>query len=780
MRLIFLFRRFVFAQVMLGIVAFCMAERNPGLLLMAGAIGALSWYVTEGPKGRPLPRWMINLGSMVAVLWLVFDLYWQEGHVIVAMGHFTMWLQILLLYTRKSNREYGQLLVLSLLLMIGASVLSVSMIYGALLAAYCVLSLVTLLLFHLKSTSDHVLEQNRKAALIPEQVVRPKSVVGRRHKWHFRFTALGLGLICGAVAVAVFVVMPRSEDSQLADRYGASVLPPRSGFSNEINLRAGPPGEGAKEPVLNLSLSMHDKVIGGENMPLLLRGAALDQYRRENSTWTRGVRVAKDDRHITIGDEGYELVELAPDTPQLHATATLRQTGHRTLFAVLPPTMIVSDNLHQGIFNPYDQILQTNEAVTGAVIYSFAWPLNPPDHLEEAYVTVFPPVERSRHRRYGPRRGPDDKPPPPPPRFDPAREYARGWPVQSKRVAKLAQSILDEAGLQRDPEALYTPDDDRIARALADHLRNHYAYSLENPATAKSDDPTIQFLFSLKEGHCELFASGLAALTRSIGMQSRVVTGYRASEYNHIGGYYVVRQSHAHAWAEINLGPEHGWITLDATPPDEVNAQHRNPRTWLTSIRELYEHIEFAWIKSVVAYDQRTREAVLTHLNESISYAAADRRSVIGQIVTFFRDLPQTWRLDRLGYTAAGIVLIFLGLAIASLVRLLILRRRRLVALQLQTLPRAQRRGLTRKLSFYLTMLEMLERNGYVRPSWQSPFSFAQELAEANPLRFDPVVALTEIFYEIRFGHRDLDGGRKQRIRAHLKHLEHALSARAT
>src|SRR3546814_7772307 len=59
--------------------------------------------------------------------------------------------------------------------------------------------------------------------------------------------------------------------------------------------------------------------------------------------------------------------------------------------------------------------------------------------------------------------------------------------------------------------------------------------------------------------------------------------------------------------------------------------------------------------------------------------------------------------------------------------------------------------------AFYLTMLDMLERYGYVRPSWQSPFSFAQELAQAQPLKFDPVIALTELFYEIRFGQRPIE-----------------------
>jgi hypothetical protein len=40
------------------------------------------------------------------------------------------------------------------------------------------------------------------------------------------------------------------------------------------------------------------------------------------------------------------------------------------------------------------------------------------------------------------------------------------------------------------------------------------------------------------------------------------------------------------------------------------------------------------------------------------------------------------------------------------------------------------------------------------------------------------VVSLTELFYEIRFGHRALDADRQQRIRSHLRQLEYTLSRR--
>lgn len=758
MRLNQRFRRLAFAQVLLGIVSFCIAEPNPGLLLVFGALAVLSWYVTEGPQGMPLPRWLINLTSLGAVAWLLLDLFKWHGHVVVAMGHFTIALQVLLLYAPKGNRDYAQLLVLSLMTMIGASILSVSMLYGVMLAAYCLLGLVTLLYFHLKVTWDHVTDATRAAAPAGQTVLPPKPLFGRGHQWHFRFQAAAIGFVCAAVAVAVFVATPRRAERTGGGDLDAPLVQKQTGFNTSVHLGAAPRDEGSKEPVLNMSIALHGEPIGGENFAWLLRGASLDTYKPDTHTWVRGFNVAAGDRPHDLPEEGRRFYVFSEDEAQYEARITLRQGGFRVLFTVFPTVHLRSENLTTLSFNPVDQQVSTTEAVPGAVIYSIRWPLTASGDLT--------PLAGVREEWT------------PAPR-DPPEDYARGWPVpaQERRFRAYTLEILRAKGLDRDPEALHTPQDAQIVQVLADHLRDNFTYSLDNPPIPPGSDPVVEFLFSQRKGHCELFASGLAAMARSIGIPARVITGYRASEYNRIGGYYVVRQSNAHAWTEVYTGPESGWRVVDATPPDAVQAEHRVERTWLTSLRELYEVIEYEWIRSVVAYDQRSRERVMTELKESIGHPN-DKSTWLGQVVAFFVNLRDIWNLDRVNYTLIFFIVILITVAVASLLRTMILRRKRLVALQLTVLPRSQRRGLASRLKFYLQMLDMLERHGYVRPSWQSPFGFAQELAEANPMKFDPVVALTEVFYEIRFGHRKLDEEKKQRVKAHLKQLEHALANR--
>lgn len=788
------FRKLVFTQVMLGIVASTMAERNPGLLLVTGAIGAMSWYVTEGPTGKALPRWLINLGALLAVFWLAMELVGRRVYVVAAMGHFTLLLQLLMLYSRKTNREYAQLLVLSLLQMIGASVLSVSMIYGAFLVVYCVVALSTVLLFHLSSTAEHVHEKNLHARPANTAVGRPRHVGNRGAKLQLRLIGVLIGAVCMLVAVAVFVVMPRTGKTQLDFGPVPEAAPRQTGFSNSVTLGGGRIGTGSREPMLNMQVFAAGQSIGQDDYAWLIRGAALDDYDSATHTWRRSPYAMSSDRVYATGQIAQDA--SVKSNAEFSAHITLRDARQRVLFSVVSTpfgrgspgpriTQFESEALSEIAMSPIDSEMRATESVIGAVEYTMTWPLMPtrlnfsgeaatgfPPGIDELDPDMLPqaaigyglydqvPEEAGGSIRIGP------------------EEYARGWDVLPQRVERMAMRVLRDAGLSRDPHARHTEQDMEIAAALAQHLRTHFTYSLSNPTPPGGSDPVIAFLFQTHRGHCELFAAGLTALCRSVGIPARVITGFRASEYNTVGDYYVIRQSNAHAWTEIDGGPGIGWVTFDATPTAEVRAEHEVASGLLTSIRAFYEHVEFAWIKSVVAFDSRTQENVMRNINSSIAESTGGRKISFKAVAAWFDEVRQNLFLDQLQWGAVILASSGLLVGVATMVRLYTVRRRRLAALQLGGMPASTRRALSRRLRFYLVMLDMLERHGYSRPAWQSPYSFAQELAEANPMRFDPVVALTELFYEVRFGHREIDDDRRGRIRAHLKQLEHAISGR--
>ncbi|MBL4701968.1 MAG: DUF3488 domain-containing protein [Phycisphaeraceae bacterium] len=772
MGLIYLFRRLVSAQVLLGIVAFCMAEPNPGMLLVAGALGALSWYVVEGPTGKPLPQWVILPGAVLAVGWLLVDLWWQHGQIIGAMGHFTMWLQILLLYAKKTNREYGEILVLSLMQMIGASVLTVSMIFGVLLTAYCVLALFTLLLFHLKATSDLILDANRLAAPAYMDLPRPKAVVCRGHRWQFRGIALGVGAGCCFVAVFVFLAIPRSGQSQLnpnlGQGYGQSS---GAGFNTTIKLDGKPINSGPLTPSIYIKLTKDGLLVNDTDLTFLLRGATMDDYSSATHTWSR-TNLREYDRDVELP---VQLAVQPTNSPIFEAQITQRGGSDMSnLFSLAdyPTISFKSADLAKIKFNTLDYQFNTHKSFRGALHYTIRAPMTPGSTFFENYPQIrTTPGQVTQGLQQGRSQ------------FN-QENYALHWKDRRQKqiINKYTQHILNSTSTHKkkhtDGRKLTADQKDQVVTDLSNYLRDNFTYQIESTDLSKDREPITSFLFTSKAGHCELFAAGLAAMTRSLNIKARVVTGYRVSEYNRFGGYYVARPIHAHAWAEVELSPG-VWKIFDATPPQLVAREHAQNRNMFDPARELYEFMEFLWVDTVVSYDSKRQMQMVSGATHTLKAVTRSPNKHLVKMIKWIKQLPQTLRLNTLSYSIMGLILFFIILGLASLLHIIFVQRRRLSALQLQRLSRKDRKALAKRLKWYLVMLDILERNGYIRPIWQSPLDFSRELAKTNPNRFNPVVSLSEIFYEIRFGHREMDEARKGRVQSNMRALEHALVRRA-
>lgn len=158
---------------------------------------------------------------------------------------------------------------------------------------------------------------------------------------------------------------------------------------------------------------------------------------------------------------------------------------------------------------------------------------------------------------------------------------------------------------------------DRIFR----HFNETFVYTLEpQPLGRHSVD---EFLFQTQQGFCEHFASATAVLLRSVGVPSRIVTGYQGGEWNSSQRYLTLRQYDAHAWVEVWLEGQ-GWVRIDPTTavaPEriEMSAEQLfsgqagfladSPFTsrigrqgWLLQARMQYDSLNFAWQRWVLNY----------------------------------------------------------------------------------------------------------------------------------------------------------------------------------
>ncbi len=114
-----------------------------------------------------------------------------------------------------------------------------------------------------------------------------------------------------------------------------------------------------------------------------------------------------------------------------------------------------------------------------------------------------------------------------------------------------------------------------VGAALDRLRRGGYRYTLEPGLFGQHS--ADEFWFERKQGFCEHIAASFVILMRAAGVPARVVTGYQGGETNAVDGYFVVRQSDAHAWAEVWL-TERGWVRVDPTAavaPGRIGALQR-------------------------------------------------------------------------------------------------------------------------------------------------------------------------------------------------------------
>ena len=212
-------------------------------------------------------------------------------------------------------------------------------------------------------------------------------------------------------------------------------------------------------------------------------------------------------------------VTLASDqTPQLYWTGLLSQSDADLQIAwrVIPPPNA----------NPID-----GGDMLGASVHAH----------EYSIVSYLPQFTAGQLRASG-----TDYPP------DVVKRYLSLPDSVPERVFVLARNLTETAP---------TPYD--RAKAIETYLRT-FPYTLDVPPPPPGRDVVDYFLFDLKRGYCDYYASAMAVLARAAGLPSRIVVGYVSNEYDPSKAEYVVRRKYAHSWVEVYFQGI-GWIEFEPT-----------------------------------------------------------------------------------------------------------------------------------------------------------------------------------------------------------------------
>src|SRR5690606_28415666 len=126
-------------------------------------------------------------------------------------------------------------------------------------------------------------------------------------------------------------------------------------------------------------------------------------------------------------------------------------------------------------------------------------------------------------------------------------------PEIDPRIAELTEQVIGDSTNRYDS-----------ARRVEQYLQTQFGYTLE--MKAGGEEPLADFLFNVREGHCEYFATAMAIMLRTQGIATRVVNGFSRGEYNEMADVWVVRQRNAHSWVEVYFPGENAWVQFDPTP----------------------------------------------------------------------------------------------------------------------------------------------------------------------------------------------------------------------
>jgi protein-glutamine gamma-glutamyltransferase len=696
------------------------------------------WVWRREKSGRPLVlsdavATGICVVAFIALMWRGISTATSGGFRmtdvgVAPVGDFLIVFQWVTLCRKRKGHDYFWLYLVTLVLMGTAGLQMPGLAYGFFFIAYVFLALCAVAACHaaLEARAASVWQQalgpaGANAASSPASAPAAQlALAPPRVNVRFYLGALAATLPVLVAVAMLFVVLPRTAAT---GTLGPVILrlgqQPTSGFSNTVRL--GAIGQIQDNPTRVMHVIIRDpKSLESIQVPsLLLRGLPLDAYIHQGDSWSwqlspmRGSKwywwsAREAPRFGMIYRESFPGYS-EPPYREITCDISLEPLDTRILFAPFAPESLSGDKQFMVGANNRTHVLQTG------LLYRRT-PLN--------YTVT--------SRLY------DAAPPPKPPERTMPEEFLRPYlelPAElSPRLRALAREIAPAS----------VPTDylkaERILSYLSDSSR--FSYTLDMNPT-EGVEPVEDFLFNLKCGHCEYFASSMVVLLREVNVPARLVNGFKVSEWNPITGAYVVRQQHAHSWVEAYLRP-YGWRTLD---PTAVSREAATPRPMLARRigSNIYDWTESLWVSNVLNFDSMSQAGVyswwagIAGFFHEWTIGPIERR--IGGVLGLRTFEPP--EASSLLYAVLGAIFwmaaVLFGAGLAWTIARGIRRRRR-------------GRRVPRQLRFYERMERLLARRGFRRAGAQTPWEFSAALGERRWPAASEVAEITGRFCRARYG----------------------------
>lgn len=680
------------------------------------AVLVLAWFL-EGSKWQVSER----LGTVLIVLALpVYYAAWRYGlfnfgdsgtAVAGVLGRLILSLTAIKLLQRKSDRDWIFLYLMAFFEVLLAAGLSISALYLLSFVVYVFVMACTIIVFEIRKTARTTREK-----LAPHQPDGPNGLAGIR-PFRLPLTAGVLIIFIVALALPLFFILPRVGGAGIGT--GQGNVSAASGFSDTVRLGGIGDILQSDEVVMRVRLEGSD----AETSALKWRGVALDTF--DHKAWSRTRAAAKEPRLRSERD----IIQV--DYPRERGGVTIQTVyleplDTPVLFA-LPRAIIVQGNFPVLYRDKHGSISfnRIGERISYKVLSDRSLPS--PDRL------------RSDRTQYS----------------SDLSNYLQ-LPVDlDGRIAELSYQVTAESGNRYD-----------AAAAVESYLQNNFGYSLS--MRAAGPQPLADFLFNIREGHCEYFATAMAVMLRTQGIATRVVNGFADGQYNETAGVWVVRQRNAHSWVEVYFPGDDVWVPFDPTP--FAGRPEGGTGGIADRINNYLEALETFWIQYFVAFDNQEQRSMFTSVRRTFTdYQTATTirmNRIIDQLSAWWAEARGDQGLAR-SVAAIGWALLFIAAFILTVV-LVVWSFKRIARSRAfrKLIARFSRRGSASAIEFYKRMVGVLELRGMIRKPGQTPLEFAYAVGSRE------AILLTEYYNQVRFGGRTLTTAEAHEVDEWLKSLE--------
>jgi transglutaminase-like putative cysteine protease len=643
--------------------------------------------------GLPAAPAVWNTLLICAFALFVVDLTTISRDLLPAGIHFLVLLLNVKLITLQERRDYRHLYAISLMAVLASAALTTDLWYLSIFSLYVLAAVWSLLLYHLTS---------RPAATILVSPGGPSatSPAGPQITSRFFWLTNGIAVSTFALTLLIFFLLPRLSVGILQKPRGEGLR--TTGFSERVDL--GMIGSIKEDPQIVMRVELPDQPPGSRER-FYLRGLAFDQY--NGRSWSSGRRQR---RTLGVVAESTFLVRPGGNRSPAGLSEPLRQD---ILLEALDTSVLFAAPFAESLSGEFGGVqldstlgLHLPYPSTSRIRYS----VMSRDHR------IVPDEQRSAVLEYAPA----------------VRDRYLQLPQHSDRIAELAHRVT---------QGMLTPYEK--ATAVLDHLLSNYAYSLEADTNA-SNHPIDEFLFIRKTGYCEHYATAMVLMLRSLGIPSRLVTGFLATEWNDFGNYYTIRQRDAHAWVEV-FYPQSGWITMDPTPPNPAPSA---PSVFV-AFQRFAESVRLHWDRAFIRYSGRDQLAFIHGLRDGSDSARSTIAQWTSTVAGIGAQLVRTLveRMQTLHRSIVWTLILGLGAVITSLI-LLILHRWPYGRLA----ERPQARTQQQIVQLYKKMLELSARRGIPITPSTTPMEVARLVSDRWAAAGATVVNLTTLYCRARFG----------------------------